>query len=232
MTDINQILRTLSDADQKIAGLKRKICQKRRELANDESLVQQKQDLFKQAKAKKKSLQLKSRYAEKSLADQENELLKVRELQNNAKSHEEFAAHSRKIQSLEAEVSNLETQVLEMLEALESAEETITDRQRHLSAATEQLESSKTRLCQELKVTKNKLSEAQDKREAALKSLPDKDRELCRRALKVHQDHSIASLGGGVCQGCYVSVRPNDRVSVKAGKHAVVCANCGRVLYL
>ena len=56
--------------------------------------------------------------------------------------------------------------------------------------------------------------------------------ELYKAALERHGDRAVAPVQGSVCQGCLITVRPQQLSLLRARDQIVTCWECGRVLYL
>jgi predicted nucleic acid-binding Zn-ribbon protein len=223
---------TLSAIDDRRLALERKLANAPRGAREGEARAAEAKQALQRFKedAKKAGLELKRLEAEAKAKQQEVEKTQV--AQNQAKGNEEFKLLGKKIDGLKEEIGSIEMKILEEYE-----------RQDHRGADQAALEAKEKEAAKEaagltkeaegqIAALRSELAQVETERKAATAGLDKGSLEMYRQALDRHGDKAVAAVSGGVCQGCFISIRPNQVSLLKSKEQIVSCWQCGRILFL
>jgi uncharacterized protein len=232
MKEVNEGLRVLAGLDQKLARVHRKLQLKPLALQNDQVKLEETQKVLVEETQKLKDHDLLTRTVEKDCKTAEADLLKSSSGQNAATSNDEYQAHQRRIDSLKEKISEFETAILEGMEVREELQKKVNGTKAVVTNAEKVLKDAKSKNAQELAEIQANFDAAVAARQTAVNVLETDDRAKYERVYQKHGANTLVVILNGICQGCYVNVRPNDLVQVESGRKIVYCGDCGKILYL
>lgn len=233
MKEVNEGLKQIAALDREVARLKRRLEEKPLALRNDQIKLEQTEGKLAALEKEVKDFDLNTRKMEKDCKEAESGLNKASIAQNAATSNEEYQAHGRKIESLRETISDFETKILEAMEEREVLTKKLTEQKLVVTNAKKILKESETRIATEIAALQKDYDAASEKRVVVLKSsLESDDRGKYNRVYEKHGAKTLAQIINGICQGCYVAVRPNDMIRLESGRQLVHCGDCGKILYL
>lgn len=184
-------------------------------------------------------LKLRAQQIETQRRDLENQARALREKiakysaqQLQTKKNDEYQALGHEIERAQAEISALEDQQIEHMEAYEAAQKDVAAEAVHVKEF-EQAAAARTA---ELAGRLAELKKRQTELEAEVKTLeshvdpPTLAR--YRRILQSKGDLAIVPVEHGTtCGGCHMTLTHQTVLSVKGGAGLVPCENCGRLLH-
>jgi predicted nucleic acid-binding Zn-ribbon protein len=75
--------------------------------------------------------------------------------------------------------------------------------------------------------------DATKKRRQELQAQADRQAlQLYERILQARQGLAVVAVEARICQGCYMTLTPNDLMNLQGGRALVTCKSCQRILYL
>ena len=151
--------------------------------------------------------------------------------QTQTRKNEEFAALNHEIEHTQAEISALEDQELELMEAYEKGQARVAEGQKELLAAQEKARQKKAEIEKRAANVTAQLTEARQKLTEAEAAVPDDVVARYRRILKSKKDVAIVPILHGACGGCHMKLTTQTVVSAKNPETLVACENCGRIVY-
>lgn len=228
---IAETLEKLSNLDLDIDRLDRRIKRKPQELQQDKLKVDEVKRKLEAIKQKIKDQELEHRQMDKSLNEAQQSLEKTTVLQNQAKSNDEYQAHQRKIDSLKDKISDLETSILEGFDKQERLADEQTAQQALLTKAEGILSEARLTNATEMAALGAEKARIEGQRKEVMGQLTGDDRSTYEKIFSKHGAKTIVSMLDGICQSCFVSLRPNDQEAVRQGTKLVVCPHCGHILY-
>lgn len=188
-------------------------------------------DQLARSRAGMDATQLELRRTESTLRDQETLRHRLEGQQSQVKTNTAYTALLHEIDASAAAVSETETRILELMDAVQAARREVEEAERGLSRAEGDLRERR----QALEVRSEELAKERARADAeragiaaAIESgvLARYERILERRR------PALALLENGVCMGCRVGVPPQRIVEVRAGQDLVTCGSCKRILVL
>lgn len=201
----------------RIEELEREIEEQKEKLASAETSIQEE---------KNRSLKLEADLAsaQSNLSHYEEQVFKV-------KTNEQLWAVQKEIKFTQDKISDLETQIIESMEALDSGNRELEEATKLLERLTAENTKKVEELqqqCEEMKAEYQRMTEGQ---EGLRNQIPDEHLEQFDRILKSKGDVAIAIARDETCQACHVRIRPQTYMLVKNRKGIFLCDNCSRILY-
>ena len=182
---------------------------------------------------KNKIITLEKKKKEKELeVGQKEESAKSRGQQlNQVKTNEAFKALQGEIDAAKAEANQIETEILEIMEQLDSCKK----EEKDLLAAFKGVEAKANA---EIAVHEAKLKELQGKFEAAKVVCEQAAAPVPPEAMKVYNHirsrgkiNAVVPMDGGLCSACRINLTPQVIIEVTKGKNMILCESCQRILY-
>ena len=150
----------------------------------------------------------------------------------SAKKPDEYTAAIREADAARKQISALETQVLEQMEAFESTEKELGERAPEVDKLRGEMEASFQAFEEQARLQKQQLDEARAEHEQLLRELPKSTSTLYKRiSARIRDGIALAEARNGACTACYMSLRPQVMADVRRGEDIITCDNCNRILY-
>ncbi len=150
----------------------------------------------------------------------------------SSKRQDEYTAAIREADAARKQISALETQILEQMEALEKAEAALTERAGEIASLNSDRDARLSAFDDETRQQSEKLARDRTEREKLLSVLPKPMGAMYNRISKRIRDGiAVAEARNGACMACFMSLRPQAMAEVRRGEEVVTCDNCNRILY-
>ena len=174
-----------------------------------------------QAKVKELELETESR---------KEKILKLRQQQSTIKTNREFTAIESEVATIDKEISVLEDQELILMEEVEGAASSVTEKETALKQEEEMVERDVKALDERVSGLEVEVKDVQDARVVAAKEveadwLTEYDRMITRR------DRALVPVENGICAGCHMQLPPAIINDAKKRTLMTACSHCGRLLY-
>ncbi len=147
-----------------------------------------------------------------------------------AKSNEEYAAITKEIEMLKEKISQLEDEVILLLDRIEEvkmmeqgAREEVKEKERRLQAAQAEAE-------RQLQETEKNLQERRKEREEISHRLARRTYQLYEKVRK-NRGNAVVQAQNYTCQGCHMEIPPQTFLEVRKGETLIQCPFCNRILY-
>lgn len=186
---------------------------------------------FDEIKAGTTRLQLDKKEKELELAKHEEAIRKHSQDLNQVKTNEAYRALLSEIEKAKAQVGDLETAILMLMEELDQAG-------RDEKAAALRFKESEARTREEIQTLQARRAREQAqaeteraKRQGLAEGIP---REALAQYEYVHkrwQGAAMAPVKGNMCGVCRITLTPQSLIEVARGGRLVVCESCQRILY-
>lgn len=169
---------------------------------------------------------------DKELAEQRVRMEKAeRDLMasNNAKVYE---AAIRERDAAKKHISELETKVLEQMEAAESAEKQLTEREPEFARLRAEHGERLRAFEEQTRSWTEELAERRRERERMFNALPPGIKATYQRIVaRIRDGVALAEARGGACSACRMTLRPQTMAEIRRGEEIILCDNCNRILY-
>ena len=171
------------------------------------------------------------RTAEGELSSAEDRLSKYQTQLMSVKSNDEYKAMQRQMEVTKSEIGDVETKILEGLDASEelegkraTREQELADGQKKVAGMEKELEAEKAKLEAELVTQK-------DGRKVVLDVIPEAMLGEYQNIAKTRGGIAMAAAVEERCQICMVRIRPQVFHELRMYEKFHHCASCGRILY-
>jgi predicted nucleic acid-binding Zn-ribbon protein len=149
-----------------------------------------------------------------------------------AKKPDEYTAAIREADAARKQISALETNVLEQMEAFEAAEKELSERAPEVEKLRGEMEESFKAFDAQVEQQQKQLEEARADRERVLNELPKQMSTMYKRiSARIRDGVAVAEARNGACTACYMALRPQIMADVRRGAEVITCDNCNRILY-
>ena len=150
----------------------------------------------------------------------------------SSKKQDEYTAAIREADAARKQISTLETQILETMEALEQTEGALKERVDEIASLNSDREARLKLFDEETRSQSEQLSAARAEREKVSAALPKAMSSLYSRiSARIRDGVAVAEARNRSCTACFMSLRPQVMAEIRRGEEVITCDNCGRILY-
>jgi predicted nucleic acid-binding Zn-ribbon protein len=150
----------------------------------------------------------------------------------SSKKQDEYTAAIREADAARKLISQLETQILEQMEAFEQAENKLKEREPEVERLRADMESRFKEFEEQTKIQAAELETSRRERERLTATLPKQMGALYNRiSARIRDGIAVAEARNGSCTACFMSLRPQVMAEVRKGEEVITCDNCSRILY-
>lgn len=221
----------LQELDTELAGFAREAERIRQELAAREKAVKDREILAGQCREKAIELE-QSREAIKAAGEEAAERNKERQIKMmQVQTSREHQALLKEIEEAKRQIKDTEEQMLQVMEQAE-AEISKAEELEHLCKG------EMTLLAEEGKKTEAAIRQIEARRAEVLtsrsqlaKELPESQLKRYEKLLAKRKGLAVVKISGGVCQGCFMTVPPQQFNHVRKGHEVCSCPACQRILF-
>lgn len=224
LTELHRLHSALKDVRDDLARGPRQLKIRDQVIVNAKNEVAAKQEELKQTRmsADRKGLELKSL---------ETKLVDLRGKLNQASSNREYDILRGQIEADGAAKAVMEDEILDHLDRVDRLQKEIVIAQDRVKQAEADRVKFAAQFAAEEPTLKKKEADIQQALVKAESVLTGEALTTYRRVVEAHGAEAMAPVENGVCTGCYVALRPQQRVQLNGGT-IVFCSSCGRLLYL
>jgi predicted nucleic acid-binding Zn-ribbon protein len=226
-----EALLVLQERDARVAALTNELNDLPEQIAAVEEEAARRTAQFEQLKTNTRQIEADRKKLDLEVQTKQAAIARYKAQQQQTRKNEEFAALNHEIEHAEKDISALEDQELELMEAYDKGQSRVAEAQKELTAFTEKAKQKKAELEKRMAGVKADLGSAEEKRAAAEKDVPEDALARYRRILKSKKDVAIVPIRHGACGGCHMKVTSQTALSAKGSEELVACDNCGRLVY-
>lgn len=169
---------------------------------------------------------------EAEIADQKTRAERADRNLMSSKRQEEYTAAIREADAARKQISTLETQTLEQMEALDQAEALLTERAGEIASLNSDREARLKLFDDDTRSQSEKLEADKAERNELVAALPKSISQLYNRiSARIRDGVAVAQARNGACMACFMALRPQAMAQVRKGDEIVTCDNCNRILY-
>lgn len=150
----------------------------------------------------------------------------------SSKNEHEYTAAIREADAARKAASQLETQILEQMEAFEQSEKELQERAPEVERLRGEMEVRLKEFEEQTRTQEVELASARKERERLLATLPKPMSTLYNRiSARIRDGIAVAEARNGSCTACFMALRPQMMAEVRRGDDIITCDNCNRILY-
>jgi uncharacterized protein len=151
----------------------------------------------------------------------------------SSKKQDEYTAAIREADAARKQISTLETQILEQLETLEETEASLKERTDEIATLKSDRETRLKQFDEESATIAERLATARRQRDEVFANLPKQMSGLYARIkARIRDGVAVAEARNRSCSACFMSLRPQMMAEIRRGEDIITCDNCGRILYV
>lgn len=144
----------------------------------------------------------------------------------------EYTAAIREADAARKHASQLETQILEQMELVESAEKRMAELEPEVAKLRAERDEQIIAFESSVKREGERVEECKREREQLLSELPKPMGALFNRiSTRIRDGVAVAEAKNGSCTACFMSLRPQVMADIRRGDEIIICDNCNRILY-
>jgi predicted nucleic acid-binding Zn-ribbon protein len=175
-------------------------------------------------------MQLKRRQLEKDIEAAASEERKYQTQLFSVKKNEEYTALLHEIAAVKAKRSDVETEVLMLLEDEERAARERPLIEQAMQAAEREAAERKASIAEEESRDRARLEALEAERATHLGALPAPTRTRYERIHGSREGRAVVPIAKGACGGCFRAQPPQVLQEAKRGDRLLTCDGCGRLL--
>jgi len=228
--EINKLV-ALQELDSEISGFDRNVRDRKQELADREQSIADKEESIAQLKEKITSLEQQKREAK---AEHDDAQTRIKERQNKmmqVQTSREHQALLKEIEDSKRIIKEKEEQLLLLSEQLKINKGNIDELQNLCKGEKKLLTETNTKVEKEVKKLLSKRDGIEGKREQLSSDLRPNILKRYNLILKKRGGAGIVKIISGVCQGCFMTVPPQQFNEIRKGDKLHICPTCNRMLY-
>lgn len=231
MKDEISTLIALQEIDTELAGLDREIAKVQQNLADREQTVSDREVLAGQCRERAAELE-ESRHAIKAAGEAAADRIKERQVKMmQVQTSREHQALLKEIEDAKRQIRDTEEQMLQVMEEAEGKEKEAAELENLckgertlLAAAAVQAEAAVVQI-------RARQSEARSRRSLLAQDISPSHLARYDKLLAKRKGLAVVKVTGGVCQGCFMTVPPQQFNQVRKGGEICSCPACQRILY-
>ncbi|QQS42838.1 MAG: hypothetical protein IPM63_07860 [Acidobacteriota bacterium] len=170
---------------------------------------------------------------EKDIAEAKVGLERAARNLKTAQDTKQYEAAMREIDSLNRQVSNFETKILELMEVIDETSATLEERADEVANLESDWEKRQAEFEENLETERAELEELSKARKEVFSGLPDRLAAIYDRLVSRSRDGiAVAEVIDGSCSACFMSLRKQVVVELKTTNEIITCESCTRILYV
>lgn len=151
---------------------------------------------------------------------------------SSVKTNKEYQSSLKEIDDLKAKISTLEDEMIEFLDRLEGAENTLQTKMKAYSELQTQINSEKERIDQETEEAKRQIENLTAEWKLISAGIDATLIETYNQTKSTQSNAvAIAAVIDAVCQGCHMNIPPQMYNELQRGDNLTKCPICQRLIY-
>ncbi len=167
-------------------------------------------------------------------ADVEDSEIRIKDRQTklmNVQTNREYQSLIKEIEDSKTLVKNLEEEAVHIMEQAESLGQKLTE-EKNVCETEEGLLSEKTQEVEKLETgLQKKKKKIENQRKKKAKALPENLLQKYEKILLRRNGLALAGVTNGVCQGCFMSIPPQQFNELMKRESLANCPTCSRLIY-
>ncbi|MBN2119422.1 MAG: hypothetical protein JW734_00010 [Candidatus Omnitrophica bacterium] len=226
-------LRDLQDIDSKFLALKNerdlalpgRIAELKESFESKKSILSALEEEVKRSQVKKKEREL-------DLATKEEGVSKCQGQLYQLKTNQEYKAKLKEIESLKADISVIEEDILKIMEEVDQKAKTLNEKKEEFKGQEAELNKAVEKIEQDIKQLDIQVKGLEDKRGILTQGIDSVLLKDYEHLLNNRWGLALVPLKAGSCGGCHMNLPPEVTNKVKQYIEIIYCEFCARMLYL
>ena len=171
------------------------------------------------------------RHYEREIEGMNTKMVKYKEQLYLVKSNKEYDSLNHEIDHIKTNISDFETQLLNLIEEKEELEEIIKLKTDKIESIIVSLSSNKIELQSAMAATQNEQEELEKNRSTLFKDIEPINLNAYERIRQSREGTGMVSIIGQACGGCYSQLPPQTVIEIKKSAEIITCPSCSIMLF-
>ena len=226
-----KVLLELQTLDSRIFVLRKELLQKPYDKEIAQGSFDKRKVEFISSEQALKGFQMKQKEREIELSTKESAVKKYETQQMQVKTNKEYSALTHEINTLKADCSVYEDEILALLDQVEENKKNL--QQDHVRIDQEQikLKADLSKIDDRTKTIQKELDELNQKRQKYLPSIEKPLLSYYDKILVKREGSALVEFSGDSCAGCNMTIRPQTLNEIRLKEKMITCESCGRILF-
>ena len=169
---------------------------------------------------------------DKEMAEQKARAEKAeRDLMSSTNS-KAYEAAIREVDAAKKHINELETKILEQMEAAEKAEASIAEHEPQIARLRAEHEERLKAFEEQTRQQTAEIERRRTERERIFAGLPPVAMSVYKRiSTRIRDGVAVAEARNNSCTACSIKIRPHMMAEIRRGEEIILCDNCSRILY-
>ncbi|MBI4436837.1 MAG: hypothetical protein HY590_05470 [Candidatus Omnitrophica bacterium] len=176
-------------------------------------------------------LQLKRKDKEVDLETKEGVIKKYQVQLYQIKTNKEYQSLQQEIESLKADNSVLEEEILKIMEEVDQRKAAVASLKEVLAAEEAKLAREQKRIAKEIEEIEEEMASLKEKRQTLVGEVEPHLLSRYERILVAKEGLALVSIDEISCLGCHMELPPQVINEVRLREKIITCENCARILY-
>ncbi|XOF33768.1 MAG: zinc ribbon domain-containing protein [Candidatus Electrothrix sp. YB6] len=225
------VLITLQEFDTELAEFDRKIEQKRQELTEREQAIAEKETLAAQCREKATELEQSQRDIKAASEDAAERIKERQGKMMQVQTSREHQALLKEIEDAKKVIKESEEQLLQAMEQVEAEEIKAAELENLCTGEKKLLAEATTEVEKEIEKLNGRRLAVQGKREKLAGEVPASRMKRYNKVLQRRNGLAVVQVIDAVCQGCFMTIPPQQYNEIRLGEQIHTCPTCQRTLY-
>lgn len=172
-----------------------------------------------------------SRHFEREIEGMNAKMIKHKDQLYLVKSNKEYDSLNYEIDHIKTNISESETQLLNIMEEKEKLEENIKLNSGKIESITEQLSTNKIELISVMDETKSEKHNLEENRNNLFNNIEPIKLNAYEKIRQSREGAGMVSIIGKACGGCYSQLPPQIIIEIKKNIEIISCSSCSIMLF-
>lgn len=173
----------------------------------------------------------KRREQETTLEAEQHRNQKFKDDLMKARNEREYTTALREIDVTKKTISNLETEILKLMEQVETLEKQVKERSPEIEARRATVNQELAGIATSAEAAKQQLAALTAERQQLFDTLGPVAKATYQRLSRMRNGIVLAEARDYSCQACRMKIRPQVFSDIKRAESIITCESCGRILY-
>lgn len=193
---------------------------------------QEKQTAYKQQEDRKMKTQLLQKTKEGELAVKEENIKKTQGQLGSLKTNKEYQAKLAEIESLKADKSVIEEDILKLMDEVEAVKKAVEEEKQALAGEEKIYGEKKKELENKARDLDAQMAALEGQRQILVTSVEKTVLRTYEHILQGRAGSALVAIKLNSCEGCHMRVPHQVINEIKMYDRLITCENCSRILYL
>jgi predicted nucleic acid-binding Zn-ribbon protein len=202
-----------------------------KQLEKEKEEIAKKKVVLQEMIEKKDTLQKELRHNERRLQQIEQDLEGFEKKIYQVKSQKELEAVDHEIAKSRKERSAIEDTILICMTNTEEISESLCRQEKELKKEIEDFNCQSQKIEADIDINTKKLLKANAKKQEIITTVDPTLLANYERLREGRNNMAVVHVEGGICQGCFISIPPQQVNEIRMGSSIIRCNSCSRMLY-